>query len=151
MAQRMGLPHSLYTSPPTSTSPDTTFPRLKIKVIPRISLSTNLAPEKPKPKALEETIRIVAPLGAKIALSWSVKTAVLEDVDPLPEGGQHAFEDCIGSWILTVGCPTLPIAEIRTSSNWALPMPNGRWTRTAREEQHRWFSAPSPRRHPIRL
>lgn len=101
---QVALPHFIHTSPPSSTELGTTFPRLKVKVAPRVTLLPDIAPQKPKPKSLEETIKIVAPLGAKITISWSVNASTLEETDSIPESDMHALEDCVGSWILAVGC-----------------------------------------------
>lgn len=122
------LPHTIATSPPSSADSGPTFPRLKVKFTPRVTLPTNVAPQKPKPKALEETIKVVASLGRKIAISWSVNAASLLETGILPEGAQEAFEDSIGSWVLKVGhCVHLHllISEPRPSGHRGCDMGNG--------------------------
>ncbi|BEI90783.1 uncharacterized protein CcaverHIS019_0308530 [Cutaneotrichosporon cavernicola] len=94
------LPDFIHTSPPSLGGSNPTFPRLKVRCAPRVILPTHIAPDKPKPEALEKTIKVVAQLGAKIVISWSVDAASLEEADTLPEGAQLALEDRIGGWIL---------------------------------------------------
>lgn len=103
----IALPRTIHTAQRSSTDPDINFPRLKVKVAPRVYLPPDIAPEKPKPKSLEETIKVVAPLGAKITVSWSINASALEETGMLPECDRHALEDCVGSWMLAVGPPSL--------------------------------------------
>ncbi|CAK9780765.1 unnamed protein product [Cutaneotrichosporon oleaginosum] len=94
------LSHSILTSSRSTVDSDHAFPRLKVRCTPRVSLPTLVAPLQPKPKPLEETIKVVAQLGAKIVLAWSVNTASLGTVDALPNGAQEAIERHIGGWII---------------------------------------------------
>jgi hypothetical protein len=81
-----------------------------------VTLPSHIAPDKPKPKALEDTIKVVAQLGGKIAISWSVNAASLEEAESLPDGAQEAFEDSIGSWILKVSHGPFTLADVRTET-----------------------------------
>ncbi|KLT40692.1 hypothetical protein CC85DRAFT_143816 [Cutaneotrichosporon oleaginosum] len=107
------LSHSILTSSRSTVDSDHAFPRLKVRCTPRVSLPTLVAPLQPKPKPLEETIKVVAQLGAKIVLAWSVNTASLGTVDALPNGAQEAIERHIGGWIIKVCAESIAISHLR--------------------------------------
>lgn len=89
------------------------FPHLKVRIKPLACLPADLAPSNADGKVLEETFKVVVPVGGRVAVSWHVDIRGL----PLPEGETASMSQkvqmAVGEWIALVGRDRRPYADIQ--------------------------------------
>lgn len=102
-AYTVALPSStLTTTTQLHACKKTTFPNLKIRVIPHAVVPKQLAPRAPEVKGLEDHFAVTVPLAGKVKITWTIDTSNLEDIEPLSSDEETALTRGVGATILAV-------------------------------------------------